>query len=89
MSVPAFQKVEMPNGKQYIITRSGIGQADMEFVVNETSYRGNVFQMYGTYDECMDFIAELASSVTDEAPVDGMAAAVREIADENFHRELG
>ena len=42
----AFQKMELPNGKTYTVTLSGIGDPAMEYVVNETSYHCNVFRKY-------------------------------------------
>ena len=87
----AFQKMDLPNGKTYTVTRSGIGDPAIEYVVNETSYRGNVFHKYGTYDECMDFISELATTCTPIEAVErsNIAEAIRDAANENFHRELG
>lgn len=87
----AFQKMELPNGKTYIVKRSGIGDPTMEYVVNETSYHGDIFRKYGTYDECMDYVCDMASNcVTDTAAeLSNMAKAVKEIATESFKRELG
>ena len=86
----SFQKMEMPDGRVFTVSRSGIGDPEKEYVVNETSYHGNVFRKYGTYDECMDYVVEVASTckVTNEELTD-IARAVKEIATENFKRELG
>ena len=85
----SFQKVELADGRKFTVTRSGIGEEAKEFVVNEVSYKGRVFKMYGTYDECMDYVVSLAESCSGVTELTGMAAAVKEIANENFHRELG
>ena len=86
----SFQKMEMPDGRMFTVSRSGIGTPGKEFVVNETSYHGNLFRKYGTYDECMDYVADVAANtvVKTEEETD-IVKAMREIATENFKRELG
>ena len=90
MEYPRFQKAELPNGEKYIIMRSGIGEPEREWVVNQVTSWGNVFQMYGTYDECMDFISDKIYNCTVEQKVENnLTRAAREMADENFHKTIG
>lgn len=85
----SFQKITMPDGKSFTVVRSGIDELEKEFVVNEVSHRGSVFKMYGTYDQCMDWVSNYFDHCEPQVEESGLAAAVKETADDNFHRQLG
>lgn len=85
-----FQKIEIKDGRVFIVNRNGVGDPAEEFVVNQVSHRGNIFKFKGTYDECMDWVIEQdASAVYTPVILSDIKIAAAQMASENFHRELG
>ncbi len=89
MKDPAFQKISLPNGHTYIVMRPGVGDPAIEFNVYEKTKWGNVYKFQGTFDECMDWVTEVAVNFPPEKQLTPSQRAALEAADANFHRNLG